>query len=1225
MEIGSSGSGPQSLQGLLVALKEADNSEQAFLDLILETAAGRDPELPDVVRAGAIPRSLNATIVGVLRGLPDEVQRNRDLLAQVATFGFVVPRPDGGLTYHDNIRDSLRADWRSTDQKRERFRELNVALATFYENRYAEHRTSDRRLREVSQVVARANPGRLRRLSDVIEADMGANLTEATYHRLSADPPDGFSFFQRAFFELETSSHVDICVSLVSSVRDFLQRLPPDDVQPSLLAWLDYFDVRVRQRRPDYDPHAAEIAFQRLRERADLPDDLRTWILDDLALINEGRLELDAALDARREGTERWLGVDPYNDPLRLNNLGNLFWWVGDYESARQHFHRAIRSADEVPGARPDFQVFARLDLSGLYIELGEWAPAFDIAAEAFDRARRSFQDDVTVQRAVATRFAQLLATFDGRASDCAAVESVAVAHGIADQQHIAVLNYIDILFQANRIPTAGAWVGRLAAQLDEAEDESLMRLELAFRRARLAELEDRPAAAEEAYSAVLIEIASGGGNDLLRLNSLRRRGASRTTLGDTAAAVIDLTAVRDEFARRGCLEDAAVTEVLLAEALLKAGDASAAQVRVDAARAALQPGMYRNRAMLVSVEGDVFRHLEDWASAERKYREALEMATTLRDFEYETELLRKLAAMYGEQAQTERATESERRAELVDQERAQADAFNLTAEERPVESENGRGMRSFGESGDRATALDRARQFFASAHDIEPDNLWPLLNLSVVYAELDDWQGASEALEHVLDLSPAPMRTPQLVTWLRDDVLEHAKGLLLGRDPAGAAAFSAAALERLASTLPPSRVLPVQVVNFVASAVAGGPAARDSCRAALAAGVAVGDESFVDGVVSLLDDVESYWAVDAMLHELQEEPNASPPATALAAKARAALVDSLDRILRLTGASTVEIPVVTPIVAEVGDALVPIVDSAQDGGVFLFELVPAMRDRIRSSTGVTVPGVRMRGNPSLAPERFTVQVDEVPVLTGSVEMGRRLAVVPFQPNGPRPAGELIDVHPLNGERGLWVLSTEPEGGDAPGLTNAQNLVYRIELAIRAHLARYLGPQELSILVDTWAEDDPEDLVAAVLPDADARLRLTWVLQALVDDGVPVSDWAALLAAIREAGGVGRPVAELRRAVRARLRSSLPGPQTGRTVVIVPAEHEEALLKPTDANTAIDPEHDVMRWLRGTVAAMGPAITLVTRTQNGREQLSALARTEDRLITTMSQDELSTP
>jgi hypothetical protein len=1224
----------QSLEELLVALKEAEHSDQAFLDLILDSASQRDAELPEVLRAGAIPRTLNATIVGVLRGLPDEEERNRDLLEQISTFRFVVARPDAGLTYHDNTRDALLADWRSTDEKRQTYRDLNEALAAFYEERYTEHRTSERRLSDISDLIARVNPERLQRLTAVIESEISADLLEATYHRLMANAQEGFDFFQSMFFELESVNRVDICNSLIAFTRDFLQRLPSEERQPTLLAWLDYFDARVQRRRPGYDPTAVELVLTRLSESEDLPDDLRTWTLDDLALSYEARVELGAALDARRELTERWLGIDPYNDPLRLNNLGNLYWAVGDYAAATEQVQLAVQSADEAPNARKDFGVFARLDLSLMYSELGDWAGAFDAAIEAFHRARRSYQQDVMTQLSVAGRFAQLLATFDSRATDCVTAEAVALAQGRPRDQFDSQLNQVDCLLLGRRVRTAGAWIERLTAALDERQDDSPARLDLAYRRGRLAQLEGRSAEADEVYSALLDEIARRERTDALRLLTLRRRGANRTTLGDTAGAVADLTSVRDDFARRGCHVDAAACDVLLAEALLKADDVLAARERLDAAASTLPAGTYDFRLLFLTVEGDLFRRLRDRPAADEKYGSALEMAITLRDFERAAGLLGKLAALSAERGEAGLSAEYERRARVIAAERAEADGLRFSAEELPAEIEDGRGIQSFCEPGERATTLDRARQFFESARELDRSNIWPPLNLSVVFAELEDWQGASEALESVLELCPAPMRTPRLAGYLRDYKLEHAKNLLRRGDAARAAAASSAVLTDLVGPLPAPELLETRVVNCVALAVAGdSAAARDSCRTALAAFVAdeaapeVEDQSqsFVDAVSTLVDGVESYWAVEAMLQDLQDEPESTPAASALAARARAELLNRVDGILGLTGTSSIDTPLVTPIIVEIGDGLVPIVDSQLDGGVFLYELIPAMRDRIRTSIGVTVPGVRMRGNPDLPAQGYSAQVDEVPVLKGSVDPGGSFAVRPVPASGLRPAGELSDVHPVTGKPGLWVLVAvgDSNGDETAELTGAQYLVLRIELVIRAHLARYLGPEEVSALVDAWTQDDAEGLVSSVVPDPDARLRLTWVLQDLVGEGVPVSDWRALLTTVREAGGLGASGTELRRAIRARLRDSLPGTQAGRTVVSVPAELEEALLGRVGGGPGSDPEHALLVWLRHTVAETGPAITLVTRTHDGREYVGALARSEDRLITTLTQDELT--
>ena len=69
-------------------------------------------------------------------------------------------------------------------------------------------------------------------------------------------------------------------------------------------------------------------------------------------------------------------------------------------------------------------------------------------------------------------------------------------------------------------------------------------------------------------------------------------------------------------------------------------------------------------------------------------------------------------------------------------------------------------------------------------------------------------------------------------------------------------------------------------------------------------------------------------------------------------------------------------VPVVTPIVLEVSDALVPCVDSRQDGGRFLFELIPFMRDGLFVELGVRFPGVRARGNPHLPPGAYQIQIN---------------------------------------------------------------------------------------------------------------------------------------------------------------------------------------------------------------------------------------------------------
>ena len=137
--------------------------------------------------------------------------------------------------------------------------------------------------------------------------------------------------------------------------------------------------------------------------------------------------------------------------------------------------------------------------------------------------------------------------------------------------------------------------------------------------------------------------------------------------------------------------------------------------------------------------------------------------------------------------------------------------------------------------------------------------------------------------------------------------------------------------------------------------------------------------------------DADGYWIVDGLLDQLQADDALPRAVRDRVATAREKLTPRLDLLFGLNKRDddASELPIVTPTRVEIGDGLVPFVDSRQDGGVFLFELIPAMRERVRASTGVTVPGVRMRGDPSLPPGGFCIQVDEVPVHTGSVALRR--------------------------------------------------------------------------------------------------------------------------------------------------------------------------------------------------------------------------------------------
>ena len=415
---------------------------------------------------------------------------------------------------------------------------------------------------------------------------------------------------------------------------------------------------------------------------------------------------------------------------------------------------------------------------------------------------------------------------------------------------------------------------------------------------------------------------------------------------------------------------------------------------------------------------------------------------------------------------------------------------------------------------------------------------------------------------------------------------------------------------------------------RIVADARAGSVvAAADLLRDALAQPGAEGP--LLDQIAGRVGTAGDYWALVPAVERVLRHPEVTAVPRRLAEQLDRRLGERLDAALALApGPEEVFDPVPTPVVLEVSEAIVPIVDNRQDGGHFLFELIPQVRDLIRDTTGVRVPGVRARGSTVLAPGEFGIQLDEAWVAHGRMLLDGDYVLRTVGTEAVAAGVDFTEIHPLTGDRGRWRIDPAPphddDGGDDRGgerLTRPQYLAHRVGLAVRAGLHMFLGRQELEPMMEQWRAGDA-DLVARVLPDERAVLRLMVVLKDLVTDRVPISDWRAVLGAVAAAGGTGAPVPDLRRAVRHRLRHQLPGPRSGPLLVPMPDHVQAAVGGTGSAEVMGQARHDVLRWLRATVAAAGPGISVVVHETATRERVAVLARAERDVVTTFCDDEL---
>ena len=427
--------------------------------------------------------------------------------------------------------------------------------------------------------------------------------------------------------------------------------------------------------------------------------------------------------------------------------------------------------------------------------------------------------------------------------------------------------------------------------------------------------------------------------------------------------------------------------------------------------------------------------------------------------------------------------------------------------------------------------------------------------------------------------------------------------------------------------------------------AVGGDPAAAGDAFDSALRQPGVGDE-LPGQLAARIRTVKDYWALDAILQpRLATEaaarqgglglPSVAPSPVKAVQNALLSAVSSLLGFARVPDKESF-IPVVTPLVLDVGDGLVPFVDNRLDGGTFLFKMIEELRTRIAADTGVKLPGLRARGLGAGEPaDRFVVQVDEVIRREGRLPLDSALGVRPW-PGGPPPYGATVTtVHPGTGQTGIWLLhpldppaaaDTPEPGPDEPWplqrrLSLAQLLIHHIETVVRGELVHYVGFQEVAYLLDQWAERYDTRLMTEALGDA-ATVRATWLLQDLVAERVPITDGQAVLEAVRDAGGHERPTRDLCRAVRHRLRRQLPGPRTGDLLVPLPDHLEAALAVGAGGSVRALDDIGLLMWLREAAAERGPVFSVITAGHDARELVAARVRGELPLVTTFCRHEL---
>jgi tetratricopeptide (TPR) repeat protein len=497
----------------------------------------------------------------------------------------------------------------------------------------------------------------------------------------------------------------------------------------------------------------------------------------------------------------------------------------------------------------------------------------------------------------------------------------------------------------------------------------------------------------------------------------------------------------------------------------------------------------------------------------------------------------------------------------------------------------------------DRPEGLRQASDAFSAACHLIEGNPWYHLNLSYAYAGMGEWIEAAEAIEQLLQCEPEWFRSPVLQSRLAEYRLRRGDELVAEKsweaamdayrsirvspDTAVPADLAAASAKRLGDTLVQLGRLEEAGREYRAALTTAFSQLDLEDQAALQARLAflagfrgefltaadllgealvmrgtLDDPRPVDVVVAdataVIQSTEQYRRVSEILRLVPDRLELTADERWGLARARLELAEARGRMLLHpagTGSTEgVDPPAqVIPLMLEAQSSLFPQLGETPEVVRMLERDLPEMRDRIWESSGVRVPGVRIRASDERGPGHYLIMVNEVPLASGIVRTGelfspdlddcRRLGIV----GSPPVCGDLgsstgAEVAP----DGLWLpLPEDQQRARAAGLSlwdPYHFMVRHLEAVVWTRLPFFLGLEETSWLIEEWAADGPERsrVLASAIPDELALARFVHALQALVREGVALGDLGVLLSAFAEGPADGQPeqaVERLRRAL----------------------------------------------------------------------------------------------
>jgi flagellar biosynthesis protein FlhA len=226
----------------------------------------------------------------------------------------------------------------------------------------------------------------------------------------------------------------------------------------------------------------------------------------------------------------------------------------------------------------------------------------------------------------------------------------------------------------------------------------------------------------------------------------------------------------------------------------------------------------------------------------------------------------------------------------------------------------------------------------------------------------------------------------------------------------------------------------------------------------------------------------------------------------------------------------------VEPVEVHVGRNWVPLVN--QTDGMFM-ERIKQFRKQHAQELGLVLPRVRFKDSAKLAPDRYEISIDGVPVAKGEARTAQWLAIHPGGDVRSIP-GELTR-DPTYGLPALWIDDDARSAAAAAKFTLVDGptvLMTHLTEVLRRESAALLTRAETDRLLARVRQSQPglvEELIPTVLSVGDVQK----VLQNLLREKVSIRHIDAILETLADAGRGTKDAGVLTEQVRQRLRSAI--------------------------------------------------------------------------------------